>query len=58
MTIPGLDFKNPMGIETFIIEFNTNESSRSEPTPRETLMAGVKKPGKSSHKVQQVEDEN
>ena len=54
-----------MGIETFnclkkvcIIERNPNESSRSEPTPRETPTIGVKKPGKSSYKVQQMEDEN
>ena len=65
MTVAGLDFKNPVGIETFncfkkvcIIECNTNESSRSEPTLRETPMIGVKKPGKSSHNVQQMEDEN
>ena len=43
MTVACLDFKNPVGIETFncfkkvcIIERNTNESSRSEPTTRET----------------------
>ena len=65
MTLAGLDFKNPVGIEIFncfkkvcILERNTNESSRSKPTTRETLMDGIKKPGKSSHKVQQVEDEN
>ena len=58
-------FKNPVGIETFncfkkvcIIECNTNESSRSEHTPREAQMARIKKPGKSSHKVQQVEEES
>ena len=61
----GLDFKNPVGIKTFncfkkvcIIERNTNESSRSEPTPKETMMIGVKKLGKWSHKVHQVEEEN
>ena len=61
----GLDFKNWVGIETFncfkkvcIIERNKNESSRSEPTPRETMLTGVKKPGNASHKVHQVEDEN
>ena len=41
-----------------IIERNTNESSRSKPTPRETLMAGIKNPGTSSHKVQQGQDDN
>ena len=61
----GLDFNNPVGIKTFncfkkvcIIERNTNESSRSEPTPKETMMIGVKKLGKLSHKVHQVEEEN
>ena len=65
MTIAGLDFKNPVGIETFncfkkvcVIERNTNESSRSDPTPREAQGTGVKKPVKSSHKVQQLEDES
>ena len=65
MTIAGFDFKNPVGMKTFnwfkkvcITKCNTNESSRSEPTPRETLMAGVKKLAKSSHKVQQLEDES
>ena len=64
MTVSGLDFKNPVGIETFnyfkkvcIIEWNTNESSRSKPTPREAMFTGVKKPGKLSLKVHQVEDE-
>ena len=42
MTVAGLDFKNPVGMETFncfkkvcIIERNTNESSRTESTPQE-----------------------
>ena len=63
MPIAGLDFKKPVGAETFncfkkvcIIERNTNESSRSNPTPRETQVTGAKKPTKSSHKVQQVDD--
>ena len=41
MTVAGLDFKNPVGMETFncckkvcLIERNTNESSRSDPTPK------------------------
>ena len=65
MMVAGLDFKNPVGMETFnwfkkvcIIERNTNESSHSDPTPKETISTGVKKIGKSSHKVQQLEDEN
>ena len=62
MTVAGLDFINPVGIDCFkkvcIIERKTNESSRSEPTPRETPIIGVRKPEKSSHKVQQMEGEN
>ena len=62
MTVTDLDFKNPVGIEMFncfkkvcIIERNTNKSSRSEPTPRENPTIVVKKPAKSSQKVQQIE---
>ena len=60
MTISGLDFKNPVGIETFncfkrvclcIIEKNTTESSRSNPTPKEVQNTEVKKIIKSMHKV-------
>ena len=65
MTVAGLDFRNPAGLETFncfkrvcIIERNTKESSRSEPTSREALTTGVKKPAKSSLKVSQVEIDN
>ena len=65
MTVAGLDFRNPVGLETFncfkrlcIIELNTNESSRSEPTSREAPTTGVKKPAKSSHKGSQVEIDN
>ena len=65
MTIAGLDFKNPVGLETFncfkricIIECNTNKSSRSEPSVRENSTIGAKKPMKSSHNVQQMETEN
>ena len=63
--IAGLDFKNPVGAETFncfekvcFIKQNTNESSRSEPPPRETQITEAKKPVKSSHKVQQVDDDS
>ena len=52
MTVAGLDFKNPVGIEMLncfkqvcIIECNTNKSSRLESTPRE-------------NKVQQIEGES
>ena len=58
LKIPGLDFKNPVGIETFncfkrvcVIERNTNEGSRSDPTPKEVQNIGVKKVMKSTHKV-------
>ena len=65
MTIGGLDFKNPVGIETFncfkrvcVIERNTDESSRSDPTPREVQSTGLKKIVRSSHKVHQQGDES
>ena len=65
MTIAGLDFKNPVGNETFncfkrvcIIERNTTESSRYEPVSREVQNSGVKKMIKSLHKVLQQEDES
>ena len=64
MTLAGLDFKNPVGKETFncfkkvcVIERNTNETTRSESTPRETPAGISKKPLKSSHKVQQIQDD-
>ena len=41
-----------------IIKRNINESSRSDPAPRETQITGAKKPMKSSHKFQQVEDDS
>ena len=41
MPVSGLDFRNPVGVETFnsfkkvcVIERNTNERSRSDPMPR------------------------
>ena len=65
MTIAGLYFKNPVGIEMFncfkrvcVIEINTNEGSRSDPTPKEVQKIGVKKIIKSTHKVFQQEDES
>ena len=62
MTISGLDFKNPVGIETFncfkkicVIERNTCESSRIDPALAEVQSTEPKKPVKSSHKVQTQE---
>ena len=50
MTMAGLDFKNPVEMETFncfkkvcIIERNTNESSRTESTPQEFPPVSTKK---------------
>ena len=50
MTIACLDFKNPVGFETFncfksvcIIERNTTESSRSDPVLKEVQSTAVKK---------------
>ena len=49
MTISGLDFKNPVGIETFncfkkicVIERNTCESARTDLALVETLSTGTK----------------
>ena len=65
MMIAGLDFKNPVGIETFncfkrvcIIERNTNESSRSDPVLKEVQNNVVKKVTKSSNKVPQQEGDS
>ena len=65
MTISGLDFKNPVGIESFncfkrvcIIVRNTNESSRSDPIPKEVQNIAVKKITKSTYKVQQQEGDS
>ena len=65
MTVSGLDFRNPVGAETFncfkrvcIIERNTNESSRSDPSPKEVQNAAVKKVIKSTYKVQQEEGDS
>ena len=50
----GLDFKTPVGVETFncfkkvcIIERNMNECSRSDPVPKDTQVAMMKKVRKS-----------
>ena len=65
MTVSGLDFRNPVGAETFncfkkvcIIERNTNESSRSDPNPKEVQNAAVKKVIQSTYKVQQQEGDS
>ena len=62
MTILGLVFKNPVDIETLncfkrvcIIERNMNESSRSDPVPKEKRNTAVKKVTKSTYKVLQQE---
>ena len=62
MTVSGLDFRNPVGVETFncfkkvcIIERNTNESSISDPSSKEVQNSAVKKVMKSNYKVQQQE---
>ena len=62
MTVAGLDFRNPVGLETFncfkrvcIIERNTKESARSDPIPKEAVTTAVKKTVKSSYNVSQVE---
>ena len=58
MTMSGLDFKNPVGMETFncfkricVIERNTCESARTNPAPVDSPSTGTKKTIKSSHKV-------
>ena len=50
MTVAGLDFKNSVGMKTFscfkkvcIIKRNTNESSSSDPTPKEAISKGIKR---------------
>ena len=65
MTIAGLDFKNPVGIENFIcfkrvcdIEGNTKEVSRSDPTSKEVQNISVKKIIKFTHKVFQQQDDS
>ena len=60
--IAGLDFRNPVGLETFncfkrvcIIECNTNKSARSDSNPKEAVTSAVKKAVRSSHNVYLVE---
>ena len=64
MTVAGLDFRNPVGLETFncfkrvcIIERNTNECSWSNPSPKEVQPSTVKKTVRSNYKVQHPEKE-
>ena len=63
--VSGLDFRNPVGAETFncfkrvfTIERNTNESSRSDPSPKEVQNAAVKNVIKSNYKVKQQEEDS
>ena len=63
MSVSGLDFRNPVGAETFncfkrvcIIERNTNESSRSDPCPKEVQSAAAKMVMKSYDNVLQQEE--
>ena len=65
MRIAGLDFKTLVGIDTFncfkrvcIIERNKNESSRSDPVPKEVQNTAVKKVTKSTYKVLQQEGDS
>ena len=64
MTISGLDFRNPVGPETFncfkkvcVIERNTNECSRSDPIPKDVQATALKKTVKCTYKVQEQEEE-
>ena len=65
MRVSGLDFRNPVGIETFncfkkvcVIERSTNEYSRSVPTPKDVQVTAAKIPVKSLRKVQQQVEED
>ena len=65
MTVAGLDFRNPVGLETFncfkrvcIIERNTNECSQSNPSPKEAQPTTVNKTVRSNYKVQRPEEED
>ena len=58
MTVSGLDFRNPVGAETFncfkkvcVIERNTNECLRSDPNPKEVQVTAIKKVTISTYKV-------
>ena len=66
MTVAGLDFRNPVGQETFkcfkqvcVIERNTNESSRDYSDAREVTTSNSKTIGKRTFSVQdKVEEES
>ena len=62
MTVAGLDFRNPKGLETFncfkrvcIIEPNTNESTGSDSILKEAVTAAARKIVRSSYNVFQEE---
>ena len=64
MTVSGLDFRNPVGVETFncfkkacVIERNTNECSRSESNSKDVHTTAVKKTVKSSYEEQYQQEE-
>ena len=64
MTVAGLDFRNPVGLETFvffkkvcIIERNTNEISGPSPTVKITPTSNDRKTARSTHRVQCQEEE-
>ena len=59
MTVAGLDFRNPVGQETFkcfkrvcIIERNTNKINRDMSNARELQSSNTKKVGRSNYYVQ------
>ena len=59
MTVAGLDFRNPVGLETFecfkkvcIIERNTNESSTANINTKDVQSFNTKKTVRSNYKVQ------
>ena len=64
MTVAGLDFRNPVSLETFncfkiicIIERNTNECSSSNPSSKDVQATTAKKTVRSTYKVQRLEEE-
>ena len=64
MTIAGLDFRNPVGPDTFgcfkrvcIIERNTNESSGENITSKDKQSLNNRKPVRSNFKVQDLDEE-
>ena len=65
MTVAGLDFRNPVGLETLncfkkvcIMERNTNESSESNPNSKDVQSSTVKKTVRSTHKIQCQDEED